>query len=941
MASYERLFEPGRIAGVHIKNRLVMTPMGVGLANLDGTPGDEMIAYYEARAAGGAGLIMPEICRVDDVTGVGLMRQISVTRDRNVPAIARLVGAVHRHGAKLFLQLHHPGRETYSSLIGGQPVVAPSAIPCKRTQQRTRALEHDEVQHIRDEFIEGAVRAQRAGVDGIELHCAHGYLLEQFLSPYTNKREDEYGGSFENRMRLVLEIIAGIRERCGTDLPVGCRLSVEEFLGAMGVPEGEYIDIRMGVRIVQELERAGIDFIDVSCGIYETGATSVEPVSYAEGWRHDLIAAVRAGCSLPIIAVSAYRGPEVPERFLEEGIIDFAGLGRAWLADSDWGRKVQEGRVSEIRKCISCLRCFESLEENTERCMPLECAVNAECANERRYGPLVPDTGHHHLVVVGAGPGGLAAAEVGARRGMRVTLLEADDRIGGDVNLAGRPPHKEKMGFVADYYGAVLPELGVDIHLGERATADSVMALSPDAVICATGGRPIVPDLPGIGGDGVATVPEVLNDQVEVADRRVVVVGAGLTGLETAEYVADQGAASTTVVDMVDTVAPGANATNVADVMGRLRKQGVTFELSQKLVAVSPRGVSLEGSDTGEASELAADLVVLSLGNRPNRGLADELRERGMDVQVVGSAVQDGNISPATHGGYLAARSLFMDRRPQASFHLADSEVERFGSPSVMGNQQGVYIAYTTTPEAIARALPPGLSPFPMPVVALSLNHVNNPSFTDDYYEAILGVYCYAGEQLGQYSLSLLLGGDGAEMATQLGRDNGSMPKKLGGEFVMRRDGDRVTACLSRRGRQVVNAEMDLGEYNSPLTSRVFQAPAAGKTTQGCSFYYHFDRVVRAEGGADFTAGALLGALVQYDYKSWEPAYVTRLDVCSTPDDPWGELPVVTVIGAGLATLDLTVRGMRRLADVDAKATMPYLLSSWYDRTTLRETGRI
>lgn len=942
MSSYTKLFEPGDIAGVHLKNRLVMTPMGVGLANLDGTPSDEMIAYYEARAAGGAGLIMPEICRIDDITGVGLMRQISVTRDRNIPALARLVQAVHRHGTKIFLQLHHPGRETYSSLIGGQPVVAPSAIPCKRTQQETRALTHDEVQHIRDEFIEGAVRAQKAGLDGLELHCAHGYLIEQFLSPYTNKREDEYGGSFENRMRFVREIIAGIRERCGKEFPLGCRLSVEEFLGAMGVPEDEYISLKTGIRIVQELERAGIDFIDVSCGIYETGITSVEPISYAEGWRHDLIAAVRANCTLPIIAVSAYRGPDVPEQFLEEGIIDFAGLGRAWLADPDWGRKVQEGRTAELRKCISCLRCFESLEQNAEKCMPLECAVNAECANELRYGSLIEDVEHHHLVVVGAGPAGLAAAEVGARRGMRVTLLEADDKIGGDVNLAGRPPHKEKMDFVTDYYNAVLPAQGVDIRLGERATADAVMALSPDAVICATGGSPFVPQpFAELEGDYVATVPDVLNDAVNVTNKNVVVVGAGLTGLETAEYIADKGAVQVTVVDMVDAVAPDANATNVADVMGRLRKYGVSFELGQKLIGIDPHSIKLEATADKSTRELPSDLVVLSLGKRPNRDLACELQEKGVHVQIVGSAVKDGNISPATHEGYLAAASLFLDTKQQASFHLPDSEVKKFGSPSVMGNQQGVYIAYTTTPEAISRILPPELTPFSMPVVVLSINHINNPSFTDDYYEAILGVYCYAGKQLGQYSLSLLLGGTGAEMATQLGRDNGSMPKKLGGEFVIRHTGNQVTACLSRRGKQIVDAEMDLGEYNSLLTPMIFQAPEAGKTTQGCGFYYHFDRAVHAEGGADFNAGALLGALVEYDYKSWEPAYVTKLNVCSTPDDPWGELPVITVIGAGFTTLDLTVKGMRKFADVDAQATMPYLLSSWYDRTTLQETGRI
>lgn len=932
---YEKLFQPGKIGSVELKNRVVMTPMGVGLANLDGTPSDEMITYYEARAIGGAGLIIPEICRVDDITGPGLLRQISVTRDRNVPALAKLASAIHRHGAKTFIQLHHPGRETYSSLLGGQPVVAPSAIPCKRCQQETRALTHEEVQHIRDEFIAGAVRVKQAGFDGVELHCAHGYLLEQFLSPYTNKREDEYGGSFENRMRLVLEIISGIRERCGAGFPLGCRLSVEEFLGAMGVPEGEYIDIKTGVRIVQELERAGIDFIDVSCGIYETGITSVEPVSYPEGWRHDLIAAVRANCKLPIIAVSAYRGPDVPEKFLEEGIIDFAGLGRAWLADPDWARKVHEGRVPEIRKCISCLRCFESLEQNAEKCMPLECAVNAECANELRYGPLTPDTQHHHLVVVGAGPAGLSAAETAARRDMRVTLLEADSRIGGDVNLAALPPLKEKMNFVMDYYNEVLPKLGVEVRLGKRATAEDVLALEPDAVICATGGTPIVPkSIPGVDGANVATVPQVLTGQVQAAGKTVVVVGAGLTGLETAEFCADKGA-TVTVVDMVDTVAPGCNATNVADVMGRLRKQNVAFKLGQKLVAVTEAGVQLQAAADGAASELAADLVVLSLGNRPQQELAQELEAKGVNVQLVGSAVKDGNIAPATHGGYLAARSLFVSNPPAASFHLPAADVAKFGGTSVMRDQEGIYVAYTTTPEAVARILPPGLSPFSMPVVILSINHVKSPNFADDYYESIIGVYCMAGKQLGEYTPSLLLGGNGAEMATALGRDNGSMPKKLGADTVIRREGNRVTASLSRKGRGIATVEMELGEYNSLLTPAIFQQPAAGRTTQGCGFYYHFDRPAKAEGGAEFTSGALTGALIQYDYKSWEPGYVTKLEVSSTPDDAWGDLPVVTVIGGGYCTLDLTVVGEKKLADVDANAVVPYLLSSWYDRVTL------
>lgn len=938
---YEKLFEPGTIGNVHVKNRMIMSPMGVGLAQLDGTPGDEMIAYYEARAIGGAGLIIPEICRVDDVTGVGLLRQISVTRDRNVPGLAKLAEAIHRHGAKTFIQLHHPGRETYSSLLGGAPVVSASAIPCKRTQQKTRALETEEVQHIIQEFIDGARRVQQAGFDGVELHCAHGYLLEQFLSPYTNKRTDQYGGSFENRMRMVLEIIAGIREACGPDFPLGCRVSVDEFLAATGVTE-DYINLEEGVRICQELERAGVDFIDVSCGIYETGIVSVEPVSYPEGWRKDLIAAVRKAVSVPVIAVSNYRGPEVPEKFLEAGLIDFASFGRPWLADPEFGNKIHDGREAEIRKCISCLHCFSTLESNAEKCMPLECAINPTCAAELRTGTLVPDTSHHKVVVVGAGPAGMCAAETAARRGCKVTLLEEGERMGGDVLLATKPPLKEKLDWVPQYYEHVLPQLGVDIRLGERATADSVAALAPDAVILATGGSPLVPkSIPGTDGANVTTVPPVLEGKVDVGGREVVVVGAGLTGLEVAEFIAAGGATKVTVVDMLKSVAPEGIPTNVVDVMGRLKKYGVELRLGQRLVEVTEQGVTLEGVDDGDKSQIAAGLVVLSMGNRPNAALADELRQKGLEVRVVGSAVRDGNIAPATHGGYDAARTLFLPPVPGSSFHAPKADVDKFGQLSVMRDQRGIYVAFTTTPEAVQRILPPELKPFSMPVCVLSINHIMDPSFTDDYYEAILGVYCYYGDQLGQYTLSLLLGGNGAEMATQLGRDNGSMPKKLGAEMRVVRDGNVVTARLARRGSQVASVRMELGEYNSPLAHLMFQKPGPGVQTKGCGFYYHFDRPVKPEGGAAFGFGALLGALVKYDYKEWTPGYVTDLQLTSSPDDPWGELPVITVVGAGLSTLDLTVAGMRKFADVDAEATIPYLLAGWYDRTALSETGRI
>lgn len=258
-----------------------------------------------------------------------------------------------------------------------------------------------------------------------------------------------------------------------------------------------------------------------------------------------------------------------------------------------------------------------------------------------------------------------------------------------------------------------------------------------------------------------------------------------------------------------------------------------------------------------------------------------------------------------------------------------------------MSDQRGLYLAYTTDPSAIERILPAPLKPFSMPVVTLSVNHILRPSFTDDYYEAILGVYCYLGDQLGQYTMSLLLGGNGAEMATQLGRDNGSMPKKLGAQFSIRKEGSALCVDLARRGYRLVHVEADLGEYNSPLCHLIFQSPAAGKTTKGCGFYYHFDRPALPQGGAQLTGGAINAALVQYDYHKWEPGYVTSLKMESSPDDPWGELPVLSVLGCAYSELDLTVLGEKKLADVDAGEFFPYVFAGWYDRTTLGEVGRV
>lgn len=934
---YEKMFSEGRIGKLVLKNRLVMSPMGIGLAELDGSPSDEMIAFYEARAEGGAGLIIPEITRINDVHGIGLLRQLSVTKDRHIAPLSRLAEAIHRHGAKIFIQLHHPGRETVSDLIGGQPVVAPSAIMCKFSKQETRALENAEIKELVQQFIAGAVRVQKAGCDGVELHAAHGYLINQFLSPYTNKREDEYGGSFENRLRFIAEIITGIREKCGPDFPICVRLSVEEFLDKTGVTE-PYIHIQDGVKISMALEKLGIDVMNVSCGIYETGSVCVEPISFPQGWRRELIKAVKDHVNVPVIGNSAFREPAIAEEFLEDGIEDFVGLGRAWLADEQWGKKVYEGRENELRKCISCMRCFESLSEYNAAGVPAECAVNPRMAREKKYGKAVRDLEAHTAVVVGGGPAGMSAALTLADRGVKVTLFEKTAALGGLVNYGKEPPHKGNMKWLADFYTDAFSRLNVDIRLNTEATVELVDDLKPDAVVIATGGTAIVPELPGVHGANVYSVEDVLGGKASLEKKTVVLVGAGMTGIETAEYLCARGN-KVTVVDMLNKIAPDGNGTIVADVMGRLKQYGAEFLLEHTLKEIGPEGVVLEAKASATAKTLASDAVVLSLGVRPNTVLAEALKAKGYQTKVIGDAVKVGKIAPATRGGFEVGRSLFGQKEKAPSFISSMEDLQKFAKVSLMGEQEGLYLAFMTDPMAARKLVPRPLRPYPLPVVTLSICHVNKPSFADEYYEAILSILVTHDFDLGLYPIALLLGGPGAEMATYFGRDMGYMPKKLGADFNIRRSGDTVTANVTRRGVELINAKLELGEYNSPLTDVVFQSPQAGEKSSGSGFFLDYDFTRDEQGVSQIANGALYQNLCEYSYKAWDPGFAA-LKLQSSKDDPWAELPISTLIGGAYCKNDLLLKGMKLVEKLEADKLLPYLLTNRYDRTAFMETGR-
>lgn len=647
--------EKGYIGNIEIKNRLVMTSMGIGYADHAGNATDEIIQFYAERAKGGAGLIFTEITRVNEDTGIGEYDQLSLANDATIPSFKKLSDEIHKYGTKLFIQLHHPGRETYSVLIGNQAVVSASPIPCGICQQQTRALETKEVENLVLDFVNAAVRAKKAGADGVELHAAHGYLIAQFLSSHTNKRTDKYGGSFENRTRFLIEIIRGIKKNCGMEYPVSVRISVNEFYELIGVKDGIVPD--EGVMIAIVAEKAGADIIDVSAGTYETGNVTVEPTSFAQGWRMDLAKLVKEHVTVPVVSTTVIREPEFAEQMLKDGYIDFVGMGRSWLADSHWGEKAINGEDRNIRKCTSCMYCFEIAgSQLISGGSGTTCAINPRLGKELEYPKLLRNGGGKKVVIVGAGPSGMEAAVILAKRDFKVILFEKANRLGGQMYLSSVPPHKEKMGYFIDYCEKQLKDYKVEMIFNTEATVDIIKKINPYAVIVATGSIPVKPSsIKGVGNDNVFTPDQILYGKIKMKNKKISVIGSGLTGLETAEYLVEEGN-EVLIFEMMDKIGVGAFPPVLMDIKGSLTKFGVKMMPGHKLIEIKDEGILLKNT-AGEIIEQSCDAVILSLGIKSVNVLSKELK--GLyNVYTIGDADKLGRIAQGVHDGFEVAYRL-------------------------------------------------------------------------------------------------------------------------------------------------------------------------------------------------------------------------------------------------------------------------------------------
>ncbi len=631
------LYSPIMIGGVEIKNRLAVAPMVTVFCDDQGMPTERFIRYHEEKAKGGWGLIVIEDYAVDPA-GRGFWTA-GLWDDSQIEPHRELVERIHAHGAKVLAQIYHCGRQTAAALIGSQPVSA-SGIPDPASGEVPRPLEIPEIEHIIEQFGQTAARAKKAGFDGVEIHGAHGYLISQFMSYHANRRADQFGGSFENRMRFALAIVRSIRDACGEDFCVTFRISADEHVSdGRGLTET--------LEIARLLEAAGVDALHVSAGTYGSTWSIIPPLNVRQGWITDHAAAVKAVVGIPVMTVGRINDPAMAEAILEAGQADMVAMGRQSLADPETPNKYAQGHRDRIRFCIACQQgCLGELFQNK----PIRCMVNPRLGFEY-LDEMAPASRPTTIAVVGGGPAGLEAARVAAERGHTVHLYEKAHYLGGELLTGAMPPNKGEFTSYLSWAARMAEQAGVRVHLGTEFTVEICKQLQPDRVILASGAVAATPDIPGLDLPHVVTATDLLMGRATVGTR-VVVAGGGMIGSETASWVGSLPGRDVTIVEMLPQVAAEEDVTRRMFLMRMLAEQGVKLLTSTTITRITTDGVEVRDA-AGKNTTLPADSVVLALGTTPVRTLLGEL-DGVVPVTVVGDANEARNAVLAVREGFLA-----------------------------------------------------------------------------------------------------------------------------------------------------------------------------------------------------------------------------------------------------------------------------------------------
>lgn len=640
--SYDMLLSPFKINTMELKNRVVFPAMGAGLCNENDY--SRMAEYHARRVRGGCALNMIEISAVH-ITSRS-KGDPNIYSDEFIPLFKTVADAVHKEGGKIGVQLWHGGRQLFLKDFDGD-IVAPSAIPCSEVVSfKPRALTTDEVYELIEAYGDAAVRAKKAGLDCVEIHGAHGYLIDQFLNEYTNKRTDEFGGSFENRCRFGVEVVKNVRAKVGPDYPILMRVNAYERCLEPGG-----IEIDEAIEASKKFVAAGVDCLDISQGSYDIEDIQVPPYYYPVKYNAYNAAQFKKAIDVPILCAGRLITPEICEEVLEDGQADLVGLGRVQLCDPDFVKKVKEDRVDEIMHCMGCNQgCVQHIFD--PEMDGVTCVFHPETGHELSYH-VEPAKDPKKILVIGAGPGGLEASRVLAERGHDVTVWDKAPRFGGQINIAAMAPGKGIMLDNMYTMELLVRKAGVRIRLNYEATKERIEHFAPDYIINAAGAHPLVPPLPGI--EKAHDAWKVIAGQDLISADTVAVMGGGLVGIETMEILASEGK-HVILIEMMDAVARDIAAYLHQHTMFEIRDFGVDVHVNTKCLEVTDEGVLVE--QNGQKSLIHAGAVVCALGARSNKDVEDLLNEIAIPHETIGDAKRTGKMMASIHAANKLAREF-------------------------------------------------------------------------------------------------------------------------------------------------------------------------------------------------------------------------------------------------------------------------------------------
>jgi 2,4-dienoyl-CoA reductase (NADPH2) len=646
MSQFNSLFSPIKIGSMELSNRIVMAPMTVDYGNPDETPSDRHLAYYEERATGGMGMIGLEVCSVDPVHRYQ-QHSLGLHSDFQIEGHRKLVDLIHAHGVKVQPQLSHPGPESLAPFFKQIQPMGPSVIRTETTKQACREIELEEIEAVVEMYAEAARRAREAGYDGVELHAAHNYMmLGSFLSPLRNFRSDEYaGGKFEGRAKLLLDVVARIRSRVGSDYPITVRLSgFERQSGGREITDTQ--------RLAPLLVEAGVDCFHVSGGIGDANITQIiTGPEFGKGYNVAAATAIKQVVDVPVMVVGQNMDPADADRIVAEGRADLVAMGRALLADPQLPNKARAGRLREINRCTLCQGCVDVM---TTEFNGAGCSVNPRAGKEEAF-PLTPAEVSKKVVVVGGGPGGLAAAMYACERGHEVVLIEKEEELGGVFRWASTLFTRNQL--FLDYLINRVNDLPIELRLGTEANETMLEKLAPDTIVLATGGRFVSPTIPGDELDHVVTGHAVLElvERIRGANAdsdlglgdSIVIVGANLIGIELADLLADRGK-RVHLIEPSRRMATPAGKKRREDHCKRLDLLGVPINTGVGVKEITKRGVTLELGG-GRESCVQAETVIVAGHPDPDSSFADRVQDLAEHVHAIGDATGFGLSKKAVH----------------------------------------------------------------------------------------------------------------------------------------------------------------------------------------------------------------------------------------------------------------------------------------------------